>query len=71
MNTRALAGPGRFRILRDLRLDAVIEGDEGSNAAIRYEVTLAPAGNDECDNDLDGLVDEEDEKEMIARAARC
>ncbi|MFI5403556.1 MAG: hypothetical protein ACHQ1G_11515, partial [Planctomycetota bacterium] len=60
----ALAGPGRFRVLRDRQLDAVIEGDEGSNAAIRYEVTIAPAGNDECDNDLDGLVDEEDEKDM-------
>jgi hypothetical protein len=60
----ALAGPGRFRVLADRRLEGVLEGDEGSDAALRYEVTLAPAGKDACDNDLDGLADEEDEKDM-------
>ncbi len=60
----ALGGPGRFRVLADKKLEGVIEGDEDSDAAIRYAITLAPAGNDECDNDLDGLVDEEDEKDM-------
>jgi hypothetical protein len=42
----------------------VLEGEEASDAALRYEITLAPAGGDDCDNDLDGLVDEEDEKDM-------
>lgn len=60
----ALAGPGRFRVLADRRLEGVMDGDDESEAARRYEITLAPAGKDECDNDLDGLVDEEDEKDM-------
>lgn len=60
----ALAGPGRYRVLTDRRLDGVLEGDETSDAARRYEITIAPAGKDGCDNDLDGLVDEEDEKDM-------
>ncbi|MCK6459020.1 MAG: hypothetical protein L6Q95_03910 [Planctomycetes bacterium] len=60
----ALAGPGRYRVLSDMKLDAVLDGDEGSDAARRYEITIAPAGDDECDNDLDGLADEPDEKDM-------
>ncbi|HEX5135952.1 MAG TPA: hypothetical protein VFY93_03190 [Planctomycetota bacterium] len=60
----ALAGPGRYRILSDRKLAGTLTGEEGSDAAQRYEVTLAPAGNDECDNDLDGLIDEEDEKDI-------
>ncbi len=60
----SLAGPGRYRVLSDRRLDATLVGDEGSDAAQRYEVTIAPAGDDDCDNDIDGLVDEPDEKDM-------
>ncbi len=60
----ALAGPGRFRVLTERTLEGVVEGDEASDAAIRYDITIASAGNDESDNDLDGLVDEEDEKDM-------
>jgi hypothetical protein len=60
----ALAGPGRTEILTERRLDGVMDGDEDSTAARRYEITIAPAGADGSDNDLDGLADEEDEKDM-------
>jgi hypothetical protein len=60
----ALQGPGRFRVLTERTLAGVVEGDEASDAAIRYDLTIVPAGDDTCDNDLDGLVDEEDEKDM-------
>lgn len=60
----ALAGSGRVRVLSEGRLEGTLDGEEGSDAARRYEIAIAPAGNDECDNDLDGLVDEEDEGDM-------
>jgi hypothetical protein len=60
----SLAGPGRLAVLSDMALEGVIEGDEDSDASIRYEIAIAPAGDDEADNDLDGLVDEEDERDM-------
>jgi hypothetical protein len=61
----ALAGPGRLLVLTERRLDGAIEGEAGSSAALRYEITLAPSGDDGADNDLDGLFDEEDERDMM------
>jgi hypothetical protein len=60
----ALAGPGRVRVLTEMRLEGTLDGEEGSDASRRYEITIAPAGDDACDNDVDGLVDEPDEKDM-------
>lgn len=60
----ALAGPDRLRVLSEFRLEGVLQGDPGSIAAVRYEVSIEPAGNDGADNDLDGLVDEPDEADM-------
>lgn len=60
----ALAGPGRVKVLSDQRLEGVLDGDPESDAAQRYEITIAPAGKDGCDNDLDGLIDEPDEENM-------
>jgi len=60
----ALQGPGRYKVLADGLLEGTLSGIEGSDAAQRYEVVLESAADDDRDNDLDGLVDEEDEKDM-------
>jgi len=44
-------------------LEGSLRGD-GARAQ-RYELRLSPAGEDGADNDLDGKVDEEDEKDML------
>ena len=60
-----LSGPEGAAVRAAGRLAADLQGTEGSSQAVRYEVTLAPAGNDGSDNDLDGQVDEADEADML------
>ena len=61
----ALNGPNAAAIVASAALDGTLQGDETSARRIRYEVTIAPAGNDGADNDLDGAIDEADEADMF------
>jgi len=59
-----LNGPDRLKILTEGTAFGVLQGSPDSAASLRYEVSIRPAGDDLADNDLDGLVDEEDEADM-------
>lgn len=61
----ALNGPMGKAIVAAAQLEGTLQGDIGSGQRIRYRVTLAPAGADGADNDLDGAIDEPDEADMF------
>lgn len=62
-----LSGAERRDLLAAGRVERVLRGS--GRSAPRFEVTIQPGQNDLADNDLDGLVDEEDEADIVEVAS--